>query len=326
MSTFSFRLFRRLIAGLFALAHLTSATLELSLHAAFSQPILAWTLFGIDMVTIGWFFTAAIVKPALKKRHTVTEELFSAFVMFVLSVVLSLIALTVSMKTSEIEKPRVILIARIWLRVLVFTSFSQFVYVCGFFILTGMTMVTYDHSIWERNMDGSPSPFSMTILLSHMLPFIFQIKMRNNRASLTPEDDDLEMNGSSTGRSRPNCYGYGRSCNCRFTEKDSGGLGLGPVVTDSDFCGTTTDAGTTNADVSVNMAASVYESISQASVSEPFDCRSRNLAPWKWKTSRITKFTTVSLSKSLIEIPDAVQRRMSYPVVLRCQDDILVDN
>ncbi|KAG7090980.1 hypothetical protein E1B28_010047 [Marasmius oreades] len=291
MPTFSFRLFRRLIAGLFALAHLTSGTLELSLHATFAQPVIAWILSGFEMILIGWFITAAIVKPILKKPHTVAQELFSSFAMFILSIVLSLVALTVSLKSEGMKEPHIMVISGIWLRVLVFASFSQVAYTFSFFILVGMTAATYDRSIWLRNMDGSPSPFSMTILLSFMLPCIFKPCNTVYMASLTAQDDNISP-------SRPHCYDR-VTCNCPAKE--------GPV---SDLPVTTTTHTNSLDETAVSQLATPLKSRSQVL---------SNLVPWR------NSGTTMSLSKSLIEIPDAAQRRMSYPVALnRGQDDILV--
>ncbi|KAJ8076905.1 hypothetical protein PM082_001328 [Marasmius tenuissimus] len=295
MSILSFRTCRRLIAAFFALAHLASCTLQLVLHAAFTQPAISWILCGLETVIIAWFITAAFIQPILKLSHTVISEIVSSFIMFTLSIVLALIALTAPTKSEELSKPHVAVVVGVWLRILVFTSFAQVAYAFLFFVLSGVVSVTYDRSIWIRNTDGSPSPFSMTILLSFILPSVFKPFNTTYRAALTPQED-------CTSTPRSHCVDP-NSCSCPP-------LKHAPLVDDSTRASVPTDINDTGTQP---VAAPQIES------TLPRTRRSQMFLNPHLKKS------CMSLSKSLVEIPDAAQRRMSYPVVLtRWQEDAVV--
>ncbi|KAI3609575.1 hypothetical protein WG66_001168, partial [Moniliophthora roreri] len=122
MSILSFRLIRRFIAGLFALSHIGTLTLQLILHSAFTQPVVSWVMGIFEMVVIAWFITAALIKPIMKVPHTIMHEIFGSFTMFVGGTVLALFALTVTISPEVVKGPLGTIMA-IWIRMLVFSVF-----------------------------------------------------------------------------------------------------------------------------------------------------------------------------------------------------------
>ncbi|KAL0577744.1 chromatin-remodeling complex subunit ies6 [Marasmius crinis-equi] len=294
------------LSALFALAHLAACTVQLVLHAAFRQPVISGVITGLEMIVIAWFITIALVKPILKMPHTIIHEIASSFLMFTLSIgsqhlsieptridtdlahtlplVLALVALTAPINAEEIAKPHVAVIVGVWLRILVFTSFARVV------------SVTYDRSIWVRNMDGSPSPFSISILLSFMLPCFFEPYDTAYTASLTPRD--------GTVSAHDNLCIDPRSCNCPPLKR--------PMMVDE-----------TPAAANETTTAQTAATPQTDPQTDPGPSRTRN----SLLSISLGNRSSMSLSKSLVQIPDAAQRRMSYPVALpRCQDDAMLGN
>ncbi|KAK7473016.1 hypothetical protein VKT23_001120 [Stygiomarasmius scandens] len=70
------------------------------------------------------FACSAVIKPLLRISHSVAEEVFSSFAVFVLSTALSLFAASAEVKPDEVSNPRLNFAMIFWIRVIVISMFT----------------------------------------------------------------------------------------------------------------------------------------------------------------------------------------------------------
>nr|GAT57900.1 predicted protein [Mycena chlorophos] len=161
----SFRVFRRLVLGTITTLSATNICLSLYIRPAFRHPNNAYIIVGI----LDALIFAAIVSMCRKSwgdPQTVAAEALGLVVTLPFALILVLYTLGLSV-TPDFQH---VFVALQWL--LVISTILHTFYCFGLAITAAITVCAFDYNVWSRDIDSSPSPFPMTLVLRFILPCI----------------------------------------------------------------------------------------------------------------------------------------------------------
>lgn len=156
--------------------------------------------------------------------------------------------------------------------------YKEFSYTIGLVNIAMLTHFSFDRNVWKRNIDSSPAPFSFAIILSILLPCFF----RRPDMTILP----FPTGPVDAPMTRPPCASHG-ICECP----------------------------TTKFTIPQESSSNDPEDLSSASNqirTQPSIPLSQTRLSIVSKSSRRSSMT----SQSLVQIPNAAQRRMSFPLTL----------
>ncbi|KAK7057484.1 hypothetical protein R3P38DRAFT_3384828 [Favolaschia claudopus] len=158
----TFRMFRKTLLGLILLVSTASLVLSVYLKSSFIRPDSVYVLLGI----LGTLTLAAVVS-TLKKPQLVATEVLGLFALFPFALILLLYCLTIPVLPDDPTASSTLVI----LQTLIFIStILHGLYMIGLVATAMLTVCAFDRDVWTRDMDSSPSPFPMCLLLGFISP------------------------------------------------------------------------------------------------------------------------------------------------------------
>ncbi|KAG5734224.1 hypothetical protein E4T56_gene2130 [Termitomyces sp. T112] len=168
--SFRFRTFRRVLLGLIISLCCVSVGLSISIRPILNHQHIFWLHVSIQSACLLRSLWSALRKPLLKQLHSVASETVSLFFLLPFELVFALIV-----STSPLEREHTLdplpLVLRIFILVNTIINLS---YTACFLLIALITSAAFDSNIWTRDIDSSPSPFPVPVLVSFVLPCIFR--------------------------------------------------------------------------------------------------------------------------------------------------------
>ncbi|KAJ7647533.1 hypothetical protein FB45DRAFT_893682 [Roridomyces roridus] len=166
----SFRLLRRILLGLVISVSATSVVLSVLLKPHLNHPEATYVLITILDTLISLSIFALTRKPLLDSPQKVATEVLGLFAMLPFSLILTLYVLGLSLPTYPQSTATALWIFAI-LQGFIFTgTILHTLYTMGLMAAAMLTVCVFDRDVWSRDIDSSPSPFPMGLLLSFICP------------------------------------------------------------------------------------------------------------------------------------------------------------
>ncbi|KAJ3852651.1 hypothetical protein EV368DRAFT_82311 [Lentinula lateritia] len=268
-----------------------------------------WIIGFLEVALVFLFVNSAVAKPLFKHTTSVLQELCSSFAAFALNSgpslfnmadstlsdysVLSLLVVSLEVNDKEIARLNMGFTIYVWIRIVLAVVFTQFGYTIILVALAMLTHFSFDKNVWKRDIDSSPAPFPFAIIVSILLPCVF------HRPDLTllpfpsgPADASPVI--------RPPCNFPG-TCGC--PEK--------PVLHQVSSPSTTEDQISTLSTIPLNSDG--ITRVRRTSIADS-ETRLSNI-------SKISRKSSITTSQSLVQVPNAAQRRLSFPLTLPMWSD-----
>lgn len=260
-------------------------------------------------------FLSAFPQRLFKHSISVMQEICSSFAAFALSTgllrfnysvgwicqrpssVLALFVVSLPVNDKQVTRLEMEPVMRAWVRIVLVAMFTrnypfllhytihiwslrykEFSYTIGLVNMAMLTHFSFDRNVWKHDIDSSPAPFPFTLLLSILLPCLF------HRPDMTilpfptgPVDAPM---------TRPLCASHGT---CEYP--------------------------TTKLTIPQESSSNGPEDISSAL--DPTHTQP-SIPPSETRLSIISKISRRSsiTAQSLVQVPNAAQRRMSFPLTL----------
>ncbi|KAJ4483735.1 hypothetical protein J3R30DRAFT_1823961 [Lentinula aciculospora] len=288
--TLRFSTIRRILTINLALTHTTCLALAIYLCRSFVSRNTIWIIGFLEVALVFLYVNSAVSKLLLKHSTSVMQELCSNFAAFALNSVLSLLVVSLEVKDEEMAHLKMGLAMHVWVRIVLAVMFTHFSYTIVLVMLAMLTHFSFDKNVWKRDIDSSPAPFPFPIIIPILLPCFFH-----------PPDMTLPPFPSGpTDASpviRPPCTLQG-SCQC--PEK--------PALPQMNSPSEPEDHATLPPTLPLNS-----EDMTQA--------RPTSMPASETRLSNMSRRSSIATSQSLVQIPSAAQRRMSFPLTLAIWSD-----
>ncbi|KAJ3986751.1 hypothetical protein F5890DRAFT_941247 [Lentinula detonsa] len=289
--TFRLSTIRQILSVNLALTHVACLALAIYLRHTFVSPNTIWIIGFLEVALIFLFIYSVVAKPLLKHTISVMQELCSNFAAFALNSVLSLLVVSLEVNDRDIVRLKMGLAMCAWLRIVLAVVFTHFSYTIVLFSSAMLTHFSFDKNVWRRDINSSPSPFPFPIIASMLLPCFFcRPDMTLPPFPSGPEDTSPVIRSLCTLQGTCECPEKPVLPQVLSKPEDPSPLPL-TVPLDSEHI---TRAQRTSMPVSETRLSHIS------------------------KTSRRT-----SITSSLVQVPNAAQRRMSFPVTLAMWSDEL---
>jgi len=162
-----FKTFRRVLIGLTILLPCTSIGLTLSLMHAFTHPRLGWMVISVQTVSILRAVFSITRKLILKDNQSVGSEAIGLFALFPFQLMLAL-AIVSGAFTPEAALPTY---TPSVLQIFVLVNGAiHFFYTIAIIFAATLTVAAFDRNVWARDIDSSPSPFPVSVVLGFYFP------------------------------------------------------------------------------------------------------------------------------------------------------------
>lgn len=172
----------------------TSLFLFVFLSPEASQRGIVGFLISFYSVNLARCFWSITRKPLFKYPQSVGSEVVSLFILLPFQLIVSLIVPIISFTKVEVHTEIIIF------KVCVFLGTSiHMIYTATLIIFVILTLATYDRDVWARDIDSSPSPFSIPILFACLFPLL------STRFSATRPLIQQECSQSTSSFCLPHC-------------------------------------------------------------------------------------------------------------------------
>ncbi|KAJ4493848.1 hypothetical protein C8J55DRAFT_169616 [Lentinula edodes] len=291
--TFRFSTIRRILSVNLAFIHISCLALAIYLCRSFMSRNTIWIIGFLEVALVFLFVNSAVAKPLFKHPTSVLQELCSSFAAFALNSVLSLLVVSLEVNDREMARFNMGLAIHIWIRIVLAVVFTQFGYTIILVTLAMLTHFSFDKNVWKRDIDSSPAPFPFAIIVSILLPCVF----RRPDLTLLPFPSGP---ADASPVIRPPCNIPG-TCGC--PEK--------PVLHQLSSPSKNEDQISTLSTIPLNS-----EGITRARRTSIADSETRLS-----NISKISRKSSITTSQSLVQVPNAAQRRLSFPLTLPMWSD-----
>ncbi|KAJ3966665.1 hypothetical protein EV361DRAFT_934114 [Lentinula raphanica] len=282
---FKFSTIRLISSVCLALTHTVCLALAIYLCHTFVSPNTIWIFGFLEVALIFLFLNSVAAKQLFKHSISVMQEICCNFAAFALNSVLSLLVVSLEVNDREITRLKLVLAMRVWLRIVLIAMFTHLTYVLILLSLAMLTHFSFDKNVWRRVIDSSPSPFPFNLIASILLPCFFRRPdMTLPPFPLGPVEESPVI--------RPICTLQG-ICEC----PDKPALPRSSSKLE---------------DVSLLQPTAAPSNTNDMTQTQPI-----SIPASETRLSNISKASKrTSIATSLVQVPNAEQRRMSFPITL----------
>jgi len=163
----AFRSLRRTLLGFMASLSCLCIILACYLRPCFLHSSSVWVLVAIPLVTMCGSLWSIVRKPAFRSPQSVALEVTGFFAILPFELILAIFVLTVVPKLDSATVTKTFFV----LEVLIFGNGAVLlVYTVGLLTATILTALSFDTEVWYRDIDASPSPFPVRVLVAYVFP------------------------------------------------------------------------------------------------------------------------------------------------------------
>ncbi|KAK2464202.1 hypothetical protein APHAL10511_003659 [Amanita phalloides] len=169
---FRFRTFRLFLTSLIILLSGTSIGLALSVMRVFSHPHVGWIVISIQATSIIRAVFSIARKQLFTSCQSVASEAVGLFVLFPFQLILALVIVSGPFTPEAENLPYTPLTLQIFVLI---NSAIQLLYTTGIIVTATLTVSAFDRDVWVRDIDASPSPFPVPVVLAFYFPCCFSL-------------------------------------------------------------------------------------------------------------------------------------------------------